>query len=293
MSARLDALPAPRAEPARRRARRVGAIGQAVFLAAMLAFFLLPLWIMLNGSLKSMDELRHGSILTLPLRPTLSAWTRAAQALMPSFGNSLAITLPATLLSTVLGAVTAYAMSFGAMRWYGRHLFPVLLLAAFIPLQMFMYPFVLALAWTGMFGSLAGVWIVHVVMGLPLTTLLFRNHFDQLPRELIRAAQIDGADFLRIFRSIVVPLSLPMFAVVLLMQFTGIWNDYIVGLVFAGRENAPMTVALNNLVGSTFGERAYDVEMASALLTAALPLLVYFASGRMFVRGVLSGAVKG
>ena len=257
------------------------------------AAFLLPLWVMLVGSLKSMDEIRHGSLLLPPLQPTLGAWRQAVDALSPGLVNSVLITVPAVLLSTLLGAVSGYALAFSRWRGGSRALSNLLVLAAFIPLQLFIYPTVLGLAWVGLFGSVAGAVLAHVVFGLPLTTILFKSHFEQLPRELLRAAQIDGAGFARTFFSIVLPVSMPMCAVVMLLQFTGIWNDFIVGLVFAGAENQPMTVQLTNIVGTTFGERAYNKEMASALLTAALPLVVYFYSGRLFVRGVLAGAVKG
>jgi len=257
------------------------------------AAFLLPLWVMLAGSLKSMDEIHHGSLLLPPLRPTLDAWRQTVDAMSPGLVNSLLITVPAVLLSTLLGALSGYALAFSRWRAGSRALSNLLVLAAFIPLQLFLYPAVLGLAWAGLFGSLAGAVLAHVVFGLPLTTILFKGHFEQLPVELLRAAQIDGAGFARTFFSVVLPVSMPMCAVVMLLQFTGIWNDFIVGLVFAGAENRPMTVQLTNIVGTTFGERAYNVEMASALFTAALPLLVYFYSGRLFVRGVLSGAVKG
>ena len=264
-----------------------------VLLVGAAAVFLLPLWVMLVGSLKSMDEIRHGSLLLPPSRPTLDAWRQAFDALSPGLVNSLLITVPAVLLSTLIGAVSGYALAFSRWRAGSRALSNLLVLAAFIPLQLFIYPAVLTLAWAGLFGSVAGAVLAHVVFGLPLTTILFKGHFEQLPLELLRAAQIDGAGFARTFFSIVLPVSLPMCAVVMLLQFTGIWNDFIVGLVFAGADNQPMMVQLTNIMGTTFGERAYNVEMASALFTAALPLLVYFYSGRLFVRGVLSGAVKG
>jgi len=264
-----------------------------VLLVSAAAAFLLPLWVMLAGSLKSMDEIRHGSLLLPPLRPTLEAWRQAVGTLSPGLVNSMLITVPAVLLSTLLGALSGYALAFSRWRAGTRALSNLLVLAAFIPLQLFLYPAVLGLAWVGLFGSLAGAVLAHVVFGLPLTAILFKGHFEQLPLELLRAAQIDGAGFARTFFSVVLPVSMPMCAVVMLLQFTGIWNDFIVGLVFAGADNRPMTVQLTNIVGTTFGERAYNVDMASALFTAALPLVVYFYSGRLFVRGVLSGAVKG
>lgn len=264
-----------------------------VLLVGAAAAFLLPLWVMLVGSLKGMDEIRHGSLLLPPLRPMLGAWRQAVDALSPGLVNSLLITVPAVLLSTLLGALSGYALAFSRWRASSRALSNLLVLSAFIPLQLFLYPAVLGLAWVGLFGSAAGAVLAHVVFGLPLTTILFKSHFEQLPLELLRAAQIDGAGFARTFFSVVLPVSMPMCAVVMLLQFTGIWNDFIVGLVFAGAENRPMTVQLTNIVGTTFGERAYNVDMASALFTAALPLVVYFFSGRLFVRGVLSGAMKG
>ena len=275
-----------------RHARWAHLLPTALLLVAATAF-VLPLWVMLAGSLKSMDEIHHGSLLLPPLRPTLGAWRQALDALSPGLVNSLLITVPAVLLSTLLGALSGYALAFSRWRAGSRALSNLLVLAAFIPLQLFLYPAVLGLAWVGLFGTLAGAVLAHVVFGLPLTTILFKGHFEQLPVELLRAAQIDGAGFARTFFSVVLPISMPMCAVVMLLQFTGIWNDFIVGLVFAGAENRPMTVQLTNIVGTTFGERAYNVEMASALFTAALPLVVYFFSGRLFVRGVLSGAVKG
>jgi glucose/mannose transport system permease protein len=281
-----------RARTRPRHAQRADRLSTLLLAGAAVAF-LLPLWVMVVGSLKSMDEIRQGSLLLPPWRPTSAAWGQAFDALSPGLVNSLLITVPAVLLSTLLGALSGYALAFSRWRTTSHTLSKLLVLAAFIPLQLFIYPAVLGLAWAGLFGTLAGAVLAHVVFGLPLTTILFKSHFEQLPLELLRAAQIDGAGFARTFFSIVLPVSMPMCAVVMLLQFTGIWNDFIVGLVFAGTSNRPMTVQLTNIVGTTFGERAYNVEMASALFTAALPLIVYFFCGRLFVRGVLSGAVKG
>jgi glucose/mannose transport system permease protein len=145
----------------------------------------------------------------------------------------------------------------------------------------------------GLYNSLAGIVTVHTIFGLPTMTLIFRNHFAALPLELFKAARVDGAGFWRIFGSIMLPMAVPIMVVAVILQVTGIWNDFILGLVFAGRENMPMTVQLNNVVNSTQGEREYNVDMAATLLTAMVPLLVYFVSGRWFVRGIAAGAVKG
>jgi glucose/mannose transport system permease protein len=145
----------------------------------------------------------------------------------------------------------------------------------------------------GLFGSLPGIVLVHVVFGMPVMTLLFRNYYRSLPAELISAARIDGGGFTSIFLRVVLPMSLPMIVVAGILQVTGVWNDYILGLVFAGRENLPMTVQLNNVINTTTGVRLYDVNMAATILTSLVPLAVYFLSGRWFVRGIAAGALKG
>jgi glucose/mannose transport system permease protein len=128
---------------------------------------------------------------------------------------------------------------------------------------------------------------------MPIMTLLFRNYYASLPRELFLAARLDGAGFARIFLQVMLPMSLPMLAVAAIMQATGVWNDYLLGLVFAGREHLPMTVQLNNLVNTTTGTRLYNIDMAATILTALVPLAIYVLSGRWFVRGIAAGALKG
>ena len=143
------------------------------------------------------------------------------------------------------------------------------------------------------FGTLTGVVVIHTVFGMPILTLLFRNYFVSLPPELFKAARVDGAGFWRIFLQIMLPMSLPIFVVAVILQVTGIWNDFLFGVIFAGTKNFPMTVQLNNIVNSTQGVKEYNVNMAATILTGAVPLLVYFFSGKYFVRGIAAGAVKG
>jgi glucose/mannose transport system permease protein len=156
-----------------------------------------------------------------------------------------------------------------------------------------MYPLVRTLATAGLFGTLPGIVLIHTVFGMPVMTLLFRNYYASVPVELFKAARIDGGGFWRIFLQLMLPMSLPIIAVAVIMQMTNIWNDFLLGLVFAGRENLPMTVQLNNVINTTTGERLYNVNMASTILTSLLPLTVYLISGRWFVRGIAAGAVKG
>jgi glucose/mannose transport system permease protein len=290
-------------QPSGARPRRLtpARLGVYVFLVVTALFFLTPLYLMLVTSLKTMDELRLGAILALPRVPTLEPWIKAWSAactglrcngISVGFVNSVKILLPSVTLSIALGSLTGYTLSFWRLRGAGL-LFGVLMIVAFLPYQIFIYPLVRVFSFAGINNSILGIVVVHTIFGLPTMTLLFRNYFAALPPELFRAARVDGAGFFRIFWSIMLPMATPMLIVAVILQVTGIWNDFILGLVFAGRENLPMTVQLNNIVNSTQGERAYNVDMAATILTALVPLVVYFASGRWFVRGIAAGAVKG
>jgi glucose/mannose transport system permease protein len=276
-------------------------IGLYAFLASAALFFLLPLYVMLATSLKTMDEIRLGNIFALPLAPTLDAWRAAwseactgaaCEGVQGGFWNSVRIAVPSTVLPIALGALNGYALSFWRPRG-ANVLFGILLLGAFVPVQVMIYPLVRMMAGLGVFGSLPAIVIVHLVFGMPVLTLLFRNYYAALPQELFHAARIDGGGFWRIFWHVMLPLSVPMLVVAAIMQLTGVWNDYILGLVFAGRDNLPMTVQLNNVINTTTGTRLYNVNMAATILTALVPLAIYFLSGRWFVRGIAAGAVKG
>ncbi len=297
-------LPASVAEGARgTRSRQLtaGRVGLYVFLAIAALFFVLPLYIMIVTSLKTMDEIRLGAIFALPADPSFRAWAQAwgeactgldCSGISVGFRNSLRILVPSVILSIALGAVTGYALSLWRVRG-ANLLFAVLLLGAFIPYQIFIYPLVRIFSTLGLYGTLPGIVTIHIVFGLPVMTLLFRNYYAGLPVELFKAARVDGAGFWQIFFHLILPMSTPILVVAAILQVTGIWNDFILGLVFAGRENLPMTVQLNNIVNSGQGERAYNVNMAATILTALLPLAVYFVSGRWFVRGIAAGSVKG
>lgn len=286
----------------KRRARMGwGRIGLYAFLFTAALFFLLPLYVMLVTSVKPMEEIRLGNIFALPVRltftPWLDAWSAACtgadcEGIRPGFWNSVRIAVPATVVPILLGALNGYALSFWKPRGASL-LFGVLMLGAFIPLQVMLFPLVRVLGALGLFGSLAGIVLVHIVFSMPVMTLLFRNYYAGLPHELFQAARIDGGGFWRIFGQLVLPMSLPIIGVAAIMQLTGVWNDYLLGLVFAGRDNLPMTVQLNNVINTTTGTRLYNVNMAATILTSLVPLALYFISGRWFVRGIAAGAVKG
>ena len=287
----------------RKNARRLtpARIGLYAFLVISAAFFLLPLYVMLVTSLKGMPEIREANMLALPHTPTIAAWVKAwssactglsCNGIQVGFFNSVKIMIPSVIMSIAVGAVTGYALSLWRPRGAAL-LFGILMAVAFVPYQVFLFPLVRLFSFAGLNSSLPGIITVHTIFGLPTMTLIFRNYFAGIPLELMKAARVDGAGFWRIFGSIMLPMAVPIIVVAMILQVTGIWNDFIFGLVFAGRENFPMTVQLNNIVNSTQGEREYNVDMAATMLTALVPLAVYFISGRWFVRGIAAGAVKG
>lgn len=276
-------------------------VGIYFFLFTAAAFFLVPLYIMLVTSVKTMEDIQTGNIFALPvnitIEPWLTAWNSACtgvacEGISGGFWNSLAIVVPSTILAILFGALNGYALSFWRPR--GANIFfAVLMAGAFIPVQVMMYPLVRILASMGLFGTLPGIVLIHLVFSMPVMTLLFRNYYLSIPRELFNAARIDGGGFFRIFVQLMLPMSAPIIVVAVIMQVTGVWNDYILGLVFAGRDYLPMTVQLNNIINTTTGVRLYNVNMAATILTSLVPLTIYFVSGRWFVRGIAAGAVKG
>jgi glucose/mannose transport system permease protein len=276
-------------------------IGIYAFLLTAAAFFLVPLYIMLVTSVKTMEEIQLGNIFALPvsftIEPWITAWSSACtgvacEGIRGGFWNSLAIAIPSTVLAILFGAMNGYALSFWRPRG-ANLLFAVLMMGAFIPVQVMMFPLVRILATLGLFGSLPGIVLIHLVFSMPVMTLLFRNYYMSIPQELFNAARIDGGGFFRIFVQLMLPMSTPIIVVAAIMQVTGVWNDYILGLVFAGRDYLPMTVQLNNVINTTTGVRLYNVNMAATILTSLVPLTIYFVSGRWFVRGIAAGAVKG
>lgn len=263
--------------------------------------FLAPMYVMLVTSLKDMDEIRNGNLLSLPGSINLDAWLKAwstactgadCGGLKPYFWNSVVMVVPAVLISTVLGAVNGYI--FSKWRFRGSEvMFALMLFGVFMPMQVVLLPMSQVLGWFGLSSSVWGLVIVHVIAGLASTTLFFRNYYVGLPDELIKAAMLDGAGFWRIFFRIVLPLSTPIVVVVLIWQFTAIWNDFLYGVVFSGAESKPITVGLNNLANTSSTVKEYNVDMAAALIAALPTLFVYAVAGKYFVRGLTAGAVKG
>jgi glucose/mannose transport system permease protein len=265
------------------------------------AYYCVPLYVMINTSLKTLAEVRAGNIFIPPAAPSLDAWFKAwdtactglyCEGLKVGFWNSVKIALPSVTISIALAMVNGYALANWKFRG-SELIFTVLLFGAFIPYQVLIYPVVMVLSTFKLFGTLPGIIIVHSVFGMPILTLLFRNYFASLPPEMFKAARVDGAGFWRILLQVMLPMSLPILTVALILQVTGIWNDFLFGVLFAGRENLPMTIQLNNIVNSSQGEKEFNVNMAATIITALVPLTIYFVSGKLFVRGIAAGAVKG
>ncbi len=264
-------------------------------------YYLLPLYVMLTTSVKTMDEIRAGNLLSFPMHITFAAWSKAwgsactgveCTGLAPFFWNSVRMVIPAVTISTTLGAINGYILS----KWKfpgSEVVFAMLMYGLYIPFQVLLLPMATTEGWLGIASSTTGLVFVHVVCGIASTTLFFRNFYVGIPDELINAARLDGAGFWRIFWRIVLPMSIPILMVTLIWQFTQIWNDFLFGLVFSAGGSQPITVGLNNLANTSTTVKEYNVDMAAAIIAALPTIFVYVAAGKYFVRGLAAGAVKG
>lgn len=258
-------------------------------LILMAIFYLIPMYVMLVTGFKSFDEIDLKTMWNLPRGIAFDNYIEAFSKLAPSLSNSFMMVIPSALLSSMLGSLNGYILA----KWKFRGadvIFPIILFGMFIPYQSILIPLVQFMNAIGITG-LPGLALAHIIYGIPITTLTFRNYYASLPQELLEAAKIDGADMLGIYRHILLPLSLPSFVVVLIWQFTSAWNDFLFAVVLTGNQDWPITVALNNMAGSQI--IAWNVQMAGSLLAALPTLLVYIFLGRYFLRGLLAGSLKG
>ena len=282
-------MSAVRAVPGRR-AFRVSRLVTYALLGVVGVFYLLPIYVIVATALKSFVEVSHTTPWQLPTAPSLASFADALSTLSPSFINSILLVVPATILSALLGSLNGYVLS--KWRFRGADLvFTLLLFGMFIPYQSILLPLVLVLQKLQLYGGIPGLVLTHVVYGIPITTLIFRNYYAAVPSELIEAARIDGASVLGVYRHVLLPISMPGFVVVLIWQFTSIWNEFLFAVTLTLPDSWPITVALNSLAGSLLAH--YEVQMAGALLTALPPLVIYVVLGRYFIRGLLAGALKG
>lgn len=269
----------------------IGRIFQYAILFIAALFFLLPVYLVVVTAFKEPAAINLDTAWQLPQVWYWESFVEAWTALLPKMQNSLFLTITATLLSAILGSLNGYVLA--KWRFAGANIvFPLMLFGMFIPYQAVLIPLFQFVREIGLGGSLWGLILVHVVYGLPITTLIFRNYYAEIPDEMIEAGRIDGAGFFGIYSRIVFPLSLPGFVVVIIWQFTQIWNEFLFAVTLVSSpESQPITVALAQLAG---GEAVrWNLPMAGALLAALPTLLVYILLGRYFIRGLLAGSVKG
>ena len=287
--------------PRRRRKLRGSTVAIYAFLIICALFFAVPLYVVIVTSFKTMLQITEGEIFSLPREWTLDPWYKAwntlctgaeCNGIKSGFFNSLQILIPSIAISLTISSITGYALALWNVKWANGFLF-VLFMCAFVPFQIIMIPLIILMSKSGFYGTYLAVAVVHAILSLPLLTLIFRNFYKDIPQELMSAAMMDSGSFLRVFVEIILPMSGNIMVVVLILVITSVWNDYLVGLTFAGFSSQPMTLILANSVITSRGEVIYNVDMAAALLTAIPPLVVYFGLGRFFVQGITAGAIKG
>jgi len=258
-------------------------------LTMMALFYLLPMFVMLNTGFKSFAEVSLATMWKLPTSLSIENFQAAWEILAPNIWNSFRIVIPAATISSFLGSINGYVLS--KWKFKGANIvFPLLLFGMFIPYQSVLIPLTQVMAWIGLGGSTWGLIMVHVIYGIPITTLIFRNYFAAIPDTLVEAAKVDGAGIWQTYRYVLLPISIPAFVVVYIWQFTAAWNDFLFAVLLTSQDNWPVTVALNNMAGSQI--IAWNVQMAGSFLAAVPTLLIYIFLGRFFLRGMMSGSLK-
>ncbi|HEY9498524.1 MAG TPA: carbohydrate ABC transporter permease [Terrimesophilobacter sp.] len=272
-----------------------------VFLILFVVIVLMPVYVLVVTSLKPPQDVNPATSWGLPVRwPWESAleggptgfdnWKLAWNALAASIGRTFLLAIPAALISSLLGSMNGFVLS----RWrfpYADIVFTVILFGMFIPYQAIMTPLVQMKTSLGLPSNISTLLIVHIIYGLPICTLIFRNYYTGIPNELMEASRVDGAGMLRTYRSIVLPLSLPGFVVTIIWQFTSAWNDFLFALFLSDQNGGPVSLSLNNLAqGAQLAN--YGAAMAGALLASLPTLVVYIILGKYFIGGLMSGSVK-
>lgn len=283
-----SALITPRSRSWLRPLVRIAMYATLIFFAIL---FLIPVYMVLVTSFKSFSQVSLSTMWNFPTELTLDAFKEALDKLLPNLLNSFALVVPATVISAMIGSLNGYVLS--KWKFRGSNLiFTLMLFGMFIPYQSILIPLVQFLGSVGLYGGIPGLILVHVIYGIPITTLIFRNYYTEVPTEMLEAAAIDGAGFFGQYQHIILPISIPGFVVVIIWQVTQIWNEFLFAVtIVTGADKVPITVALQNLAGSQVVE--WNVQMAGAFLTALPTLLVYILLGRYFIRGLLAGSVKG
>lgn len=253
-------------------------------------FYLLPIYVMVLTGLKSLDEVSIKTMWDLPHQLSMANFAVAFDELKPYLWNSLKLVIPSSILSSILGSLNGYVLA--KWKFKGADIvFPLILFGMFIPYQSILIPLVDFMHKINLYGGIPGLMLVHIIYGIPITTLTFRNYYASIPNELVEAAKIDGAGMFNIYRNILLPISIPSFVVVLIWQFTQAWNDFLFSVVLTSSRNWTVTVGLNNLAGGQI--IAWNVQMAASFIAALPTLLVYIFLGKYFIRGMMAGSLKG
>jgi len=254
------------------------------------AFYLLPIYVMVITSFKTPDQVSLDTMWQLPTSFSLASYSVALTKLYPNLLNTFYLVIPGTIVSAFVGSLNGYALA--KFRFKGAdYVFTALLFGMFVPYQAVLIPLMRFLQLVGLYNSITGLVVVHVIYGIPITTLIFRNFYAAIPDSIVEAARIDGAGILGIYRHLAFPLSAPGFVVVGIWQYTSIWNEFLFAVTITHSTKQPIMVALQNLSGSQIVQ--WNVQMAAALIAALPTLLVYVLMGRWYVRGLMAGALKG
>jgi glucose/mannose transport system permease protein len=302
-----QALTRPNTAAAAARRARGRQLVRAATYALLILFailFLLPVYMVLVTAFKTFDQVSLSTMWNFPTEVTLAGFAEALDKLAPNLMNSFVLVVPATAISAIVGSLNGYVLS--KWRFRGANIiFPLILFGMFIPYQSILIPLVQVLGDIcvsynfaeqqcnlSLYGNVLGLIVVNIVYGIPITTLIFRNYYAEVPTEMVEAGAIDGAGFFGLYRHIILPISAPGFVVVVIWQFTQIWNEFLFSVtIVTASDRVPITVALQNLSGSQVVE--WNVQMAGAFLAAIPTLIVYILLGRYFIRGLLAGSVKG
>lgn len=267
-------------------------------LIILAALYLIPVYVAVADSFKTLREVNTTSIWQPPASLDMKAWGDALQpplvgsgGIGPGIVNSLLMTIPAVIVSSIWGSVNGYLLT----KWRFRGadtIFALLLFGMFIPYQAILIPLVQFMEMLQLYGTLPGLSLTHIIYGIPITTLIFRNYYSAIPTELVEAATVDGAGIVGAYLRVILPLSIPGFVVVGIWQFTSIWNEFLFAVTLTSDPSVqPVTVSLQNLAGSFAA--LYNVQMAGAIITAIPTLLAFVFLGRFFIRGLLAGSLKG
>jgi glucose/mannose transport system permease protein len=262
-----------------------------VILIALSIFYLLPIYMMILTGFKAFNQVDLKTMWTLPVGGLhIENFIAGYKQLAPNLKNSFIMVIPEAILSSLLGSINGYILS----KWKFRGadlIFTLILFGMFIPYQSILIPLVKFMQFLNLYGDIPGLILVHIIYGIPITTLIFRNYYATIGTEVLEAGRIDGASLMGLYRHIMLPLSAPSFAVVIIWQFTQAWNEFLFAVILTNQTHWPVTVALNNLAGSQLVR--WNVLMAATLIAALPTLVVYIFLGRFFMRGLMAGALKG